>query len=310
MIKTKEKKWQKFEKLVASIQKTLAPKAKIIHNDKVRGKTSKTLRQIDISIRQNVGQYSLFIAIDCKDHKDPVDINTVEEFKSKLKDISANKGAIVSASSFTKAAKNIAIDAGIDLYRLVDTDKHDWQAYVSMPVVCDFRKLKNCRYLYKSSTKGRFEIETFDPKELFIYKEDGSPIDTALNILLDNWNKGLIPLKPGVHENIKLTDIPIFVKTRGNLYPIEIFVDVKVEKNLYFGQLPIEEIKGFKDEKTGGIITNKFTTGDLNVKEVEEKWQKIGSEAKLSVQPVFKLIAHDNYPLMKIKTPKNQKRIR
>ena len=303
MTKTKEKKWQKFEKLVASIQKTLAPKAKIIHDDKVRGKISNTLRQIDISIRQNVGQYSLFVAIECKDYKDPVDINTVEEFKSKLKDISANKGAIVSASGFTKAAKNIAIDAGIDLYRLVDTDKHDGQAYVSMPILCDFRKLKNYRYLYKSSTKGPFEIDTFDPKELLIYKEDGSLIDIALNMLFNNWNKGLVPREPGIHENIKLTDFPIFVKTKGNLYPIGIFVDIKVEKNLYFGQLPIVEIKGFRDEKTGEVITNRLRTDWLDTVAIEKNWQKIGSKEDLAIQPTLELIASDHYPLMKIKTP-------
>jgi len=306
MIEKKEKKWKKFEKLVADVQQSLAPQAKVIHNDKVRGKSSNKLRQIDISIRQNVGQYSLFIAIDCKDYKDPVDINTIEEFMGKLKDIGANKGAIVSASGFTDGAKKIAINAGIDLYRLVDTDKHDWRAYVEMPVLCDFGNIKRYQFTYKSSVGGPCEISIIDPAALFLYRENGSEIDTALNLLIHKWNNNLLPVEPGIYEDIKLSDIPTCVKTEGKLYHLDVSVSIEVERNLYFGYLPIKEIKGFKDEQTGGVIFKALETDILDVREVAENWQKIESEEDLAVRPVLTLRGIDIIAVMKIKLPQKQ----
>ena len=195
------KKWEKFEEVVANVQKIFAPNSKVTHNDKVRGKISKKLRQIDISIRQNVGQYNIFIAIECKDYKVPIDLNTMEEFKSKLQDIEANKGAIVSASGFTDGAKKIAHDAGIDIYRLVDTDEHAWQAYVAIPVLCDFRGIKSAQYSFKSSVRGPAVLPTIDPKVLILYRENGSMIDSVFNLLIKKWNKGLLPKEPGIHRD-------------------------------------------------------------------------------------------------------------
>lgn len=301
MTNTKEKKWKKFEKLVAGVQKSLAPNAQVIHNDKVQGKSSQTKRQIDISVRQNIGQYSLFIAIDCKDYKDPVDVKGIEEFIGLIKDVRANKGVMVSSSGFTQAAKNTAADTGIDLYRLVDTADHDWKAYVTMPVLCDIRKLRRYRVEYSSSIRGPCIIPTTDPQALILYRENGSTIDTVFNLLIDKWNKCILPKEPGIYENIKLIDTPTCVKSGENLYHLEVFVNIEVEKNLYFGHLPVPKIRGFEDQKTGGIVSKGFTTGTLDVREVEEKWQKIKSEGDIAVRPTMILYMHDNYPRREIK---------
>ncbi|MFC1958940.1 hypothetical protein ACFLV6_03410, partial [Chloroflexota bacterium] len=67
-------KWRTYEKLVAKVQQELAPDASIKHDDQIWGYDSKKNRQIDVSIRQQIGQYNLLIAMDCKDYKIPVDI--------------------------------------------------------------------------------------------------------------------------------------------------------------------------------------------------------------------------------------------
>lgn len=48
--------WEKFEILVADVQKTLAPQASVNKNEKIYGKRSNTYRKIDIVVRQKVGQ--------------------------------------------------------------------------------------------------------------------------------------------------------------------------------------------------------------------------------------------------------------
>lgn len=61
--------WQQLELLVASIQRQLAPGAKVTHNAKVEGKHSETTRQVDVLVEQYVGQYPIRIALDAKTTK-------------------------------------------------------------------------------------------------------------------------------------------------------------------------------------------------------------------------------------------------
>jgi hypothetical protein len=72
-----DKKWKRFEDLVAQIQRTLAPTATVEQDVHVRGKTSGVDRQIDIAVTTRAGQFDLFIAIDCKDYKVKVDVKTL-----------------------------------------------------------------------------------------------------------------------------------------------------------------------------------------------------------------------------------------
>ncbi len=85
-------KWKRFEKLAYEIQKEFSRSATVTLNDSILGVDSKTTRQIDISVRQNIGQYPILAVIDCKDYKDPVDVKAVEEFAMMVRDVRANKG--------------------------------------------------------------------------------------------------------------------------------------------------------------------------------------------------------------------------
>ena len=103
------------------------------------GRQSKRKRQIDVLIKQNIGQYEIQIIIDCKDYARPVDVKGVEEFYGLLTDVGAQKGVIVCPSGFSKAARMRAEGWQIDLYSPVDTDPHKWQANLRIPAICDFR---------------------------------------------------------------------------------------------------------------------------------------------------------------------------
>ncbi|MBI4296494.1 MAG: restriction endonuclease, partial [Chloroflexi bacterium] len=134
-----EPKWRRFEQVAAEIQHALAPNAEVTLNDHILGKDSGVGRQIDITVRQKIGQYEILVAIDCKDYKTPVDIKDVDSFAGMIRDIQAHKGAMIAANGFTNGAKQVGIRLGLDLYRLVDTDSVDWQNSVSIPMLCDFR---------------------------------------------------------------------------------------------------------------------------------------------------------------------------
>ena len=128
-----------LEILVAKIQKQLAPKAEVLHNVMLKGRSSKINRQVDVLVREKIGQYEINIIIDCKDYAEPVDVKGVEEFDGLLRDVGAQKGVLVCPKGFTSTAKTRAEDLQIDLYSPIDTDPHKWQARVTIPALCDFR---------------------------------------------------------------------------------------------------------------------------------------------------------------------------
>ena len=73
------------------------------------------------------------------------------------------------------------------------------------------------------------------------------------------------------------------------IVPVDMYVSLHVERQVYFGQFPITQISGFKDELSGGIITNAFTVGILDPDEVDRNWKKINTEEEAPIEPVIYL---------------------
>jgi len=65
-------------------------------------------------------------------------------------------------------------------------------------------------------------------------------------------------------------------------------VSLLVKKQLYYGQMAVTKISGFKDELTGAIITNAFTLGIFDPDDVVNNWKEIKSEAEIPTQPLIR----------------------
>lgn len=285
-----EAKWLRFEKLVAKVQQELAPNAVVTHDDHIRGQDSEELRQIDITVKQNIGQYEMLIAIDCKDYKVPVDVKDIEQFIGLVKDIKANKGVMVAANGFTDTAKRIGGKAGLNLYRLIDTEAHDWQTYVSIPVICDFRRIR-----------FQFIIPQFlasvDPREIVLYDSNHNRLGTTEALLLTHWNSGELPSELGEHKNIPVSKVQTKVSYGGQFLEVNILANIMVKCRLFFGELPLVQVRGFADEYRGQLITSGFTTDWLDCAEVERNWRQLSDIDEIAVKPVFILTALDLFDI-------------
>jgi hypothetical protein len=69
--------------------------------------------------------------------------------------------------------------------------------------------------------------------------------------------------------------------------PADITVSLIVKRQIYFGQLPVPRVSGFKDEFFGKVITNAFQIGLLDADEVERDWLKLNSENEAPIKPVI-----------------------
>lgn len=283
------KDWLDLEHLVANIQQSLAPAAKVEHNVRIKGRTSEVHRQVDVLVTQNIGQYSMTIAIDCKDYKKPVDVKGVEEFAGMVSDIGANKGVLVCPAGFTETAKTVAKKLQMELYRPVDTGDHKWRARPTIPAVCEY-----------VSTTMAFQITCSAPKPLRLtvspahqeaFDENGLSLGTALEMALQKWNNAEYPTTPGRHGELAIfPDGSVQIDNGyGEHVPVNltVFLDVRVER--YFAQLEIERVSGFLDEQTGLTHTNSFSVGAIEPEEVEAKWTKLEDEQEPPIRPVLSL---------------------
>lgn len=261
------------------------------HNVRLTGRTTGAQRQVDVLVRQPIGQYEISIAIDCKDYADPIDVKGVEEFAGSLHDLGVTKGAMVAPRGFTPAAKKVAKEKLIDLFSPVDTDPHKWQVKASLPIICDWRSVAisfgiSCSAPYPFMMPADFfeSVEAFDG--------DGKALGTSFKTALTRWNNGEYPTEPGDHERVPL--FPAAETHVDNGYnlriPVQLFVGLRVTQELYFGHLPIVKIRGLKDEFTGAVITNSFTTGVLSPEEVEKNWKLLKSESEAPVKPAARIV--------------------
>jgi hypothetical protein len=289
-------KWKKFEELVAKVQRDLSPNANVEVNQRIKGK-SETLRQVDVVIRQKIAQYDVVIAIECKDLKTPADVKNIEESIGLFKDISANKGVIVSANGFTKAAMTVGKNAGLEMYRLIDCGNHDWRTEVSLPALCEILNINKFNLRFSSSRPEPLEIPNGDPSMFDVYDTSNKLLGVTSDLLKNYWNKGKLSHEPGLYKNIDFIGIPTRIKSRDKYYNIDIHANVTVEKKLYFGPIPLTEISGFHDEKTNRIVTRGFTTADINFGKIDEIWQEIQSEDELAIKPVLVIGVSNLYNL-------------
>jgi hypothetical protein len=119
--------WKAFEELIAMIQRQTAPTAKVRHNHKIRGRTGR-LRQLDVTLSTRVGLHEVLIAIECKRHKRAVSIEKVEALASKLRDVDASPGVMISPTGFDAGARAVAQEFNIGLWTYHEAVEADWHA--------------------------------------------------------------------------------------------------------------------------------------------------------------------------------------
>lgn len=284
---------RELEKLVAKIQKQLAPRAEVLHDVKLTGKTG-AKRQIDVLVREKIGQYEMQIVIDCKDTKRPVDVKGVEEFDGLLKDVGAQKGVLVCPNGFTETAKKRAEGLQIDLYSPIDTAAHKWRATIYVPALCDYR-----RAVMKFSIQMRWPVPLVPVPDFFrtfeVYGAEDRPLGTPLEVASRKWHAGLYPIDVGRHDHLSIYDeceTMIDDSTGGSRLrraPVDLTVSLVVMNQLYYGQFSVPHFSGFLDRISDKIIANAFTVGLLSPEVVQNTWQKVSNESEAPVRPVITL---------------------
>jgi len=128
------KKGKEYELLIKEIYAQLAENATVIHDDKIYDKSSKSLRQIDVSIRHKMAEIEYLTIIEVKDYTHKAGIGIVEGFARVIEDVSANKGIIICAKGFSKHAIEKAKTLGIELLTFHSAKNKNWETVIKSVV--------------------------------------------------------------------------------------------------------------------------------------------------------------------------------
>jgi hypothetical protein len=127
-------KWTRFEKIVAGIHMLSAEGAEVKFDDEIEGRRTGRRRQIDVSIRFKQTYYDYLAVIECKDYGTKVSIEKVETFRTKMEDVGAMKGIMVSPKGFQEGAVRTAAAYNIELFTLTEV-KSDWTKTIKADVI-------------------------------------------------------------------------------------------------------------------------------------------------------------------------------
>ena len=217
----------------------------MLHDVRLPGRHSKRDRQIDVLVRQKIGQYEMVIVLECKDYARPVDVKGVEEFYGLLQDVSAHKGAMVCPKGFSAAAKHRATGLQIDLYSPVDTNPHKWQVRVSVPTICSFRSA-GMGFGITCGAPLPLRIPDKFWTEIIALNAEQIKLGTPLEVAMKKWNEGRFPTNPREYHDLDIFDQAVVIDNGygyNNLFvPVKLTVSLWVREQLYFGQLPISRM--------------------------------------------------------------------
>ncbi len=273
-------KWRRFERLVEQIQRTLTPDAYIRFDEKIMGNLSRTLRQFDVTVRQG----DMLTVFDCKDYKKPIDVKDVEQFIPMVEDVGANHAVIVSAKGFSKGAINRGKAAGVGLFKVVDAEKHDWQTYMTIPVLEECWVVIQSRWKVTSFALDRLAVAG----DLELYDVSMRPVGTLRDLLNRRIQEEGALREPGQHEDIDLFAGPTFAEAAdGETVSNHVQADIQVREDLYLHQVPLTNIKGFEDVVSGGIHTRDFITDWIDANDMTGTTQKIPNRSMLPVRPML-----------------------
>lgn len=261
-------KWKRFEKLIHAIHEQFAPAGAVVTlDDQIEGKHSGVPRQIDISIRVNIAHYPVLVVVECKDHSRPIDVGELGAFLSLRDDVGANKAVMISTSGFTAAAVEYARANGIETRTYVDSESHDWNTEVVIPVLLSRSMLRSWAVTFSSVPGFPMAVPTNIPFPFIeTFSEDGHSLGPILVLLGQRWNHDDGLHVPGQHE-VVLAD-HVLVRTDSLEGHARIVATINVERRYYRGPLRVN-FAGFRNDQDGSILTQTLRTDFIEPARIE-----------------------------------------
>jgi hypothetical protein len=203
---------REFERLVELLEHCLVPEgAEVKSPDYIPDKTIGSLREVDVSIRMNVGSIPVLIILECRDRARVDDVTWIEQLAQKRNDLNAAKAVAVSSSGFSQPAQDKARFHGVEtrhIDEITSDDIRDWfwagemilflqRGHIHSVSVCLDSDSLDGEIQIDEDTAHRLSKCSVDD-DLFICKKDGKKC--SLKTVL-GWMPKDVDIYRGVPQN-------------------------------------------------------------------------------------------------------------
>ena len=121
-----------YEQFTQQVINELVGVVTVVHHKKVyTGRVSKRDIVVDVSFNYSVAGSDILILVECKNYNHKVPVDDVEEFHSKIDDIGAHKGIMLTTMGFQSGAVKTAKGRGIGLALLTKEHQKGELVYVT-----------------------------------------------------------------------------------------------------------------------------------------------------------------------------------
>jgi hypothetical protein len=253
------------------VLRQLEPPESVYQNVQVLGRMSRVSREIDVQVLTDPSAYD-FIAFECKDHARPIDVPKVEAFATKLRDVGAAKGAIVSNSGFSEAALNMADACGIDTLALVDTEDPDVATVIAAPSLVRDVFIAG---IFVTVLDGGPITADADAIELVF---GDSPPESASFLVGRAWNSQRVAHARGNHW-IPLPDMGVvgWRLSGEDRVADALRLGVRAEERCWHGHLRVLQSEGLLNVRTSAYQTRSMLHEALDTSVVASTWHSVTS---------------------------------
>lgn len=162
-------------------------------------------REVDILITGSLAGYPVRVAIECKNHNDPISPAQIDEFKGKLESVGVpvSQGIFVAVNRFTDQAIARAKSVGIRTLTLEGLTPDRLESEV-------FEAFQSVVYLLMTVRGITIENEAqslHSQDALVLYDENGTQRGMVPDLIWAMWRDGELPEEWGIHE------VPVKVPT-------------------------------------------------------------------------------------------------
>ena len=283
------KAWQEYEEYIHDLYKSLGDSVSIKKNEKILGKNTRKKRQIDISLRKKLATEEILVIVECKKWKRKVGVPAVEQFKTKMEDVGAHHGVIVSSSGFSKSAvifsnschtislclppelKGVSKEMRIPIYGiLIDIVKSvvSFIPFDSNDLISfkELQRIEGCPDVFNGAGKEINPYDIITDKVMATKELPREGIENKLEVRID-----------GSRVKFSTRDFPIKgmkMRFTPDIKYYRCFVNLDQAKGL----VRVNDVRtlGKKKAEYSGVLTFKnITTGEIKIKDFPQGWEEI-----------------------------------
>ncbi len=154
---------RQFEELVARIEGALVPAGAVVKSpDRLLDLVTGEMREVDVSIRSQVGSVEVLVTVECRDRAKTQDVTWIEQLATKQKHVGATHTVAVSSTGFSEPALTAARIHGIStrtIAEVTDAEIRAWAEKLEIEEIETDCQLGRVALTYFETPAGTVELD-------------------------------------------------------------------------------------------------------------------------------------------------------